>query len=218
MTHSLHREGRPDQLEQDFCVFIYPARGFNYIQSQPRVRRLVEIIYANEPVNMIPTSLRKNMYSEVTHEQILDSISAGPEGTRVYSVFDSRDKIRNLMRDMKEADAGISIMCSGLIDRVRDIAREVGLTPHTINLSLGIHGNTALLPPPDIRLFTTMCGHAVVSPRLVRDHIKKVKQGKLDPWEAGVSMAKPCACGIFNPRRAEKKLKDMAPIYTVSRY
>ena len=218
MTHSLHREGRPDQLEGDYCVFIYPARGFNYKNSQPRVRNLTEIVYANEPVNVFVMTLRESFYSEVTPEQMLDSISKGPDGARVYACFESRDKVRDVLKRMKDADEGVSIVCSGLIEPLREIAVEAGLRPHTINLSLGLHGDTKLLPPPDIRLFTTMCGHGMVSPQLVRNRIMKVKQGKMDAWEAGVSLTEPCACGIFNPRRAEGLLHELAPVYTVSRY
>jgi len=218
MTHSLHREGTRDSLLRDYAVFIYPARGFNYKGSQPKIRRDVEIFYGVGPDNMCSTSLRRNMYSEVTHEEVLDSITKGPEGTRVYAAFHSRDKIKELLIRLKEADQGISIMVSGLIDQVREIAAEVGLTPHTINLSLGIHGNTRRLPPDDIREFTTMCGHAVVSPDLVRDAIRKVKRGKKSMWDASVELALPCACGIHNPHRSTELMQKTAPTYTVTRW
>ncbi len=218
MTHSLHREGTRESLLRDYAVFIYPARGFNYKRSQPRIRRDVEIFYDVGPDNMCATTLRRNMYSEVTHEQVLDSISKGTEGTRVYATFSSREKIKELLTRLKEADQGISIMVSGLIDQVREIAAEVGLNPHTINLSLGIHGNTRRLPPADIRQFTTMCGHAVVSPHLVQDAIRKVKRGKTSCWEASVALASPCACGIYNPYRSTELLQRTAPTYTVTRW
>ena len=173
---------------------------------------------ADEPVNMIATALRENLYSEVTHEEVLDSIGNGDETTRVYSCFKSRENIKQLLKGFKEADEGISIMVSGLVDRVRDLAAEVGLSPHTINLSLGIQGNVSRLPPPDIRQFTTMCGHGVVSPHLVRDHIRKVKTGRTSTWDASVALAKPCACGIYNPYRSKEMLDDLAPVYTVSRW
>ncbi len=218
MTHSLHREGPIDSLERDYVVFIYPARGFNYKGNQSKVRHLVEIVYQNEPVNMISTALRENLYSEVSHEEVLDAIGNGDETTRVYSCFKSRENIKQLLTEFKEADEGISIMVSGLIDRVRDLAAEVGLSPHTINLSLGIQGNTSRLPPPDIRQFTTMCGHGVVSPHLVRDYIRKVKTNRISTWDASVALAKPCACGIYNPYRSKEMLDDLAPVYTVSRW
>jgi hypothetical protein len=214
MTHSLHREGRLESLEKDYAVFIYPARGYNYKGCAPKVKRLVEIVYQVGPANMIATTLRRNLYSGVRPEEVLESIR---EGVRVFSVFDSAEKIKKLLALFKDADQGISIVVSGLIDRVRDMAAEVGLDPHTINVSIGIHGNTDRLPPPEIRQFTTMCGHGMVSPLLVRDTIRKVKTGKIDSWNGSLTLAKPCSCGIYNPLRSRELLEEMIPIYTVSR-
>ena len=216
MTHSLHREGSLDSLERDFCMFIYPARGFNYAGSVPKMKKLVEILYQEGPANLVVASLRENMYRGVTPDQVLDSIKK--DGTRVYSTFHKREHLLNLLKRFKEEDQGISIVVSGLIDTVRDMAEEVGLKPHTINLSLGIHGRTDLLPPPDIRQFTTMCGHAMVAPDLVLDNVRKVKTGKTTSWDASKELAGPCACGIFNPFRSEELLRDMAPVYAVTRW
>lgn len=215
MTHSLHREGTLDSLERDSCLFIYPARGFNYAGSGPKVRRLMELLYQEGPSNMIVSTLRRNLYSGVTPDEVLNSIK---DGARVYCTFNSREKLKDALIRLKEADEGISIMVSGLIDRVREIASEIGLNPHTINLSLGIHGRTDRLPPPDIRQFTTMCGHGMVSPNLVRDVIRKVKTGKLSCLEGSVTLAAPCTCGIYNPHRSEELLKELTPLYTVARW
>jgi len=214
MTHSLHREGTIDSLERDYALFIYPARGFNYKGCAPKVRRLVEIVYQVGPVNLIATTLRRNMYSGVRPEEVLDSIQ---EGIRVFSVFNRREKIKEVLKRFKAADEGISIVVSGLIDRVREIALEIGLDPHTINLSLGVHGGTDHLPPADIRQFTTMCGHGMVSPNLVRDVIRRVNSGKISPWEGSLVLAKPCACGIYNPHRSVELLESLTPLYTVAR-
>ncbi|MCJ7830617.1 MAG: hypothetical protein MUP74_04430 [Desulfobacterales bacterium] len=215
MTHSLHREGQPASFERDYAVFIYPARGFNYKGCAPRVRKLVEILYQVGPANMIATTLRRNLYSGVRPEEVLDSIQ---EGCRVFSVFNTRAKLKDLLQRFKEADQGISIVVSGLVDRVREIAAEVGLDPHTINLSLGVHGNTRLLPPADIRQFTTMCGHGMVSPHLVRDVIRKVKTRKVDTWAGSLTLAKPCSCGIYNPYRSKELLDGLTPLYVVDRW
>lgn len=215
MTHSLHREGSIESLEEDYAVFIYPARGFNYKGCAPKVRRLVEIVYQRGPANIIASTLRKNMYGGVKPEEVLASIR---EGCRVFSVFNSREKVKALLRDFKEADQGISIVVSGLIERVREMAEEVGLDPHTINISLGIHGNTDLLPPPDLRQITTMCGHGMVSPNLVRDTIRLIRKGRADLWEGSLNLARPCTCGIFNPYRSRQLLEEIVPTYVVSRW
>ena len=207
MTHSLHREGPLDLLNKEFVLFVYPARGFNYDGSAPKIRRLGEMLFHQGPANLLVTSLRRNMYLGVSQEEILNSIK---DGSKIFCVLEDRKKI-------KEMDEGISIVISGVMDRVREVSAELGLTPHTVNLSLGIHGKTDRLPPADIRQFTTMCGHGMVSPRLIRDVIRRVKTGKLDLWGASLIVAAPCTCGIFNPCRSAEMLKDLVPLYTVNR-
>jgi hypothetical protein len=215
MTHSLHREGSPNSLEQDYVLFVYPAKGVTWNGSAPKVRRLAELVYRAGPANLILTTLRRNMYSGITPEEVVESITQ--DGTRIFCVFNGREKIKEALARIKQADEGISIVVSGLIDRVRDISAEVGIDPHTINLSLGIHGRTDRLPPADIREFTTMCGHGIVSPHLVSDVIRRVKTGKVGKWEGSIIMAKPCACGIFNPYRSLELLAEKLPLYTVDR-
>ena len=215
MTHSLHREGSVESLEREYVLFIYPARGFNYKGSAAKVRHNVELLYQAGPVNMIATSLRRNMYSGVTNEEVLDSIT---DGTRVFSVFNDREKLKKALMLIKEADEGISIMVCGVIDRVRDLSAELGIDPHMVNLSLGIHGRTDRLAPADIREFTTMCGHGVVSPFLVKDMIRRVRTRKISAWDASVLLAEPCTCGIFNACRSAELLRQKAPLYVVDRW
>jgi hypothetical protein len=215
MTHSLHREGMIDSLEEDYTLFIYPARGFNYDGSGPKARRLVELLYLLGPANMVVSTLRKNLYSGVRPEEVLESIK---DGAKVYCVFTSQERLKEALIRIKEKDEGISITVSGLIDRVREIAAEIKLNPHTINLSLGIHGRADYVPPPDIRQFTTMCGHGMVSPHLVRDVLRRVKRGRLNAWEGSLVLARPCVCGIYNPCRSKELLEDLAPLYAVHRW
>ena len=214
MTHSLHREGKLNSLERDYALLVMPARGFNHIGSGPKVRRLMELLYLQGPSN-IASSLRRNLYSGVSPEEVLDSVK---DGDRVFCVFNDREKLKQTLIRIKEMDEGISIVVSGLVDKVREITDEIGLNPHTINLSLGIHGRTELIPPPDIRQFTTMCGHGMVSPGLVRDVIRRVKTGKINTWEGSLILAGPCTCGIYNPHRSEELLQELTPLYTASRW
>lgn len=66
------------------------------------------------------------------------------------------------------------------------------------------------LPSNDILEVTTMCGHAMVSPNLVKAMAKEVKSGAKTPQEAAKLLAPNCDCGIFNIARAAKLLKAMA--------
>jgi hypothetical protein len=214
MTHSLHREGPLDLLNREYVLFVYPARGFNFDGSQPKIRRMGELLFQQGPANLITTNLRQNMYRAVSQEQILDSIQ---DGTKIFCVLEEREKIKDTLAKIKEMDAGISIVVSGVVDQIREVAAEIGVDPHTINVSLGIHGRTDRLPPADIRQFTTMCGHGMVSPDLIRDLLRRVKSAKLNLWEASLIAAAPCSCGIYNPSRSSEMLRDLVPLYTVNR-
>jgi hypothetical protein len=215
MTHSLHREGSIESLERDYCMLIYPARGWNNEGVTPKLQHILELVFLEDPSNLLIKTLHKNKYSGVSQKEMIDSVR---DNSRAFCVFSRRQSLTNALRAIKAADEGVSIVVSGLIDGVREICDEVGLEPHTINMSLGVHGRTDLLPPPDIRQYTTMCGHGMVSPGLIRDAIRKVKTGKLSAWDQSIVLAKPCACGIYNPHRSEELLKEMSPLYTVNRY
>jgi len=95
-----------------------------------------------------------------------------------------------------------------------EISAELDIEPHMVNLSLGIHGRTDRLPPADIREFSTMCGHGVVSPHLVKDMIRRVKTGKVSEWDGA------CSRGTLHlrdlqPCRSAELLREKAPLYTV---
>jgi len=215
MTHGLHREGTIDSLEGDYALYVYPARGINIPDSSLKVLHLLKLLYLTGPANISTTPFRRNLYSGVSQKEVLDNII---DGSQVHCLFKSKEKLKQALARIKEADEGMSIVVVGLIDQVRQIAAELGLNPHTINLSLGIHGTTRRLPPPEIRQFTTMCGHAMVSMGLVYDVIRKVKKSKVTAWEGSLILTAPCTCGIYNPYRSEKLLLEMAPLYTVNRW
>ena len=238
MTHSLHREGSPEALERDYVLFVYPSKGFNYKGSAPKVRHLTELIHQSDPVNIMAKTRRRkinggarpgdapegtiiegaNAYCVYNGRDMTPVDTIQFDGTRVYSVFNSREKLKEALQKIKEADEGISVVISGNIDSVREIAAEIGIDPHMVNLSLGIHGRTELLPPADIREFTTMCGHGLVSPHLVRDTIRRLKTGKITEEIACEILAKPCLCGIHNPSRSAELLREKSPLYTVDRW
>jgi heterodisulfide reductase subunit B len=81
------------------------------------------------------------------------------------------------------------------------------LKPHTVFLSLGIHGKKALLPEEQVLEMTTMCGHGMVSSLLSKAVIKKVESAEMTPEEGATLLAQPCPCGIFNTDRCQELLK-----------
>jgi len=74
MTHSLHREGSLIRWRETMFLFIYPARD-SITRKRPEGASHGRAALPGGPVNLIPTSLRRNMYSGVRPEEILESIT-----------------------------------------------------------------------------------------------------------------------------------------------
>jgi hypothetical protein len=69
-----------------------------------KVRRLAELGYQSGPANMLESKIRRNMYSGITLEELLESIEV--DRTRTYFVFGSREKVQEVRSKFKEADRG----------------------------------------------------------------------------------------------------------------
>lgn len=184
MTHTLHRQGTAENLANDYMVMALP--GVPAPDIRERMDKFYQICIKYQPVNA------------------KSSIS-----WRIY-VFDDKEKVDNVLREIVEADIGISIVVSGLYDKVRDCCHQAGINqPHTINYSLGFWGNTDKLPERNIFELTTMCGHSLVAPALVRDMAQRVAKG-FSAATASEKIAKSCICDIFNTRRGEILLDSIA--------
>jgi hypothetical protein len=203
MTHSLHRLGTAEELRGDYVLLVTPAVGFNHEGKTEALRRVVDIVFDAAPNNIASIEATGTIYTGTTKADIVDNMH---DRGRVRCCFGSREKMAEVMRRLGEADLGLSITVSGLIDEVVPMAREAGFEPHTINLSLGVHGNTSCLPSEEVLEITSMCGHALVASNLAKAMIKEVKAGRKSLDEAAVKLAQPCFCGIFNTERAKQIL------------
>jgi len=203
MTHSLHRRGTAESLSGDYVILCLPAVGINDDGHDSKLREFLRIALRHDPVNMGAIMLG-NMYSHKAQE-VVDSAHG-----IVHAVFVSKDVVSEVLKELKEADLGMSVVVSGIFENVDECAEKAGLKHHTANFSLGIWGKTEKLPSNDILEVTTMCGHAMVSANLVRAMVKEIKAGRKTPEEAAKVLAPQCACGIFNPKRAAKLLAAMA--------
>ncbi|HUU65249.1 MAG TPA: hypothetical protein VMW37_04000 [Dehalococcoidales bacterium] len=203
MTHSLHRRGTAESLSGDYVILCLPAVGINDDGHDSKLREFLRIALRHDPVNMGAIMLG-NMYSHKAQE-VVDSAHG-----IVHAVFVSKDVVSEVLKELKEADLGMSVVVSGIFENVDECAEKAGLKHHTANFSLGIWGKTEKLPSNDILEVTTMCGHAMVSANLVRAMVKEIKAGRKTPEEAAKVLAPQCACGIFNPTRAAKLLAAMA--------
>ena len=116
--------------------------------------------------------------------------------------FASQEALEAALREVKEADLGVSVTAIGLFDGIRATCQRLGLTPHTIQYSLGIWGDEDRKPEQPVLDVITMCGHGLIPRALVRKLIRDVQAGACTADEAASTLARLCPCGALNPVRA----------------
>jgi len=197
MTHSLHREGDIESLKNDYVILITPAIGINDKGSGKKLQKYLEILIEEGITNI----------GDVEHGSIMSGIDSKTftsylkDGKRIRASIADETKLKKILERIKKEELDLSITVSGLIDKIFDMSKKLAISPHTINMSLGIWGNKELLPPKEILEITTMCGHHMISKNLVTDMISRIQKGKITPEKATENIGKLCVCGIFNPER-----------------
>jgi hypothetical protein len=210
MSHTLHRRGTPESLKNDYIVFAMSAKGVNEAASNVKLKRFLEIVSRFGPVNL--GDMRTGNRYITTDQEIIDKTQ---DTSIVHGVFDNRESLIKALKALKDEDMGISVIVSGLLGNVQECCHEAGIERHTCETSLGIWGKKERLPDEDILRFTTMCGHGQVPFNLIKKMIAEVKEGRLTVREAAEEMAKPCQCGVFNPRRAEAMLEEILCLWGI---
>ncbi|RCW41997.1 MULTISPECIES: hypothetical protein [unclassified Halanaerobium] len=213
MTHTLHREGSVESLQDDLLLLITPAITYNDKGAAEKIKKMIDIVFDVGPTNYGCYELGMNILSGVEVDVIKEETK---DNSRIRCVFSDKEKFKDVLRRIIEADLGLSVTVSGLQSIVKEVLDEMEIDPHSVNLAMGTHGATEKLPDENFRKITTMCGHAMVAPGLVEDMIVKVKKGQLTIDEAAVEIAKPCICGVFNHERAALLLKEIMPLYVIT--
>lgn len=200
MTHTLNRKGLSEENAGEEIVFLAMVHRKNKRDQYENMKQLVEIVLKYRPMNML------GMPTGATTDQI-PRICAG--SGIATAVFNNKDDVNRLVNEIKEKKFSISIVLSGLFSDIRKICNASDLNEHTHNISLGIFGKTELLPDEKVLEITTQCGHALISPHLVKYVIGQIKKGKMTPEEGAERLVKPCVCGIANPERTVRILTEM---------
>jgi len=208
LSHTLHRIAGLDGIQDDFVILLMSTRTCPPDGTTTAgYKECFEIMLRNNVVNM--GGMGMGHLCTTTAEELLAKMDAiAPGLPMVHGVFSCREDLVNALREIKEADHGISVIVSGLVDATDCCTREAGVKRHSINYSLGIWGNTSKLPDERILQISSMCGHAMVSFNLIKKVVDDIKSGKTTAEKAAVELAKPCVCGIFNPARAQRLLKE----------
>ena len=205
MTHTLHRVGSEENLREDYVILAMPSKDINHEGSGPKLQEIIRICLKQGAVKAGDARLG-NEYHQGGLETMINNIE---DRAVVTAVFNDPDKLVGALKEIKERDFGMSIVVSGLFDRVKDCGHKSGLKVHTVNTSLGRWGATHKLPDTGVMEIQSMCGHGMVSVNLVLDTIEQVKKGGMSLEDAAERLFRPCQCGIFNTDRAKKLLKAM---------
>ena len=205
MTHTLHRSGTRESLSEDYILLSLPAFGINNAGSGATQKKFYEITLRHNPVNVGDTKLG-NMYN-LGVQKLIDSINK--DGSVVHAVFDNEEAAAKALKELKEADLGVSLVVSGIFNRVKEHCQKAGIHRHAVTYSLGIWGKTEKLPDEQTLDIATMCGHGMVSVSLIDSLAEDVKAGRKSAQDAAKEMARQCTCGVFNPVRAAKLITAM---------
>jgi hypothetical protein len=206
MTNTLHRQGTVENLKEDYVIFVTLARGINREGSAPKIHEFLRICQKYGPINIGSSKLGSVLQDDVKFQDLIANLK---DGATSAAVFTDLDTLQKVIAELIEADLGISINVSGLLDGVQECCHRDGIERHSVEHSLGFWGARDLLPERDILEFNTLCGHGMVSFSLIRKMIEYVKQRRLTPSEAAKIMGKCCECAVFNTTRAQHLLEKV---------
>ena len=205
MTHTLHRKADAGDAKKEFLLIAMPAKGVNHKGSQSKLVKILELCEAAGAVNLGDTQ-QSNIYflgsAQELYKRMLDGAIAG-------ALFDNKANVEKALKEIKAQDTGMSIVVTGDIEEINDICNTIGLSPHTVAKSLGIMGQTERLPTGDRLQLMTMCGHGMVTERMIKGALAEIQDGKTTVEDAVLKMTKCCVCGCFNPTGARGRLERL---------
>ncbi len=184
MTHSNHRQGTRENLQNDWVMLCLPYRGPPPVME--KVERYNDICRRHHAIN-----------------------PDRPRGWYIW-VFDKRENMEAALKELAEADLGLSVVVSGLFDEVAESCQRSGTRAHTVNHSLGFWGRAEKLPTREVLEITTMCGHGLVAPSLVWHLAERIRRDEVSPAAACQEMRRMCLCDILNHVRAEVLMGKLA--------
>jgi hypothetical protein len=190
----------------DFTIMCMAAQGYNDQGASEKLKEIYRLVAASNPDNLANDAIG-GRYTGYTDEELLEHMG---DKSYVSAAFADRSHLKDALIKIKEADLGLSVVVTGNYETVFTVLKEVGLKPHTVNMSLGIFGNIEKVPEKEITAISAMCGHGMVTRQRIENSIKKVKSKERSPEEAGKELASTCTCGIFNPRLAAQILERIS--------
>ena len=205
MTHSLHRSGEIESQKKDFNWFMYQTKGVNDVNIKPKALEYIAAAEAAGSENW--GDVKTGPITGYKAEEIKEKLS---DKSRIRGVFTSKEQVVEFLQRIKDKDLGMSCVITGVLSEVLPACETAGVTPHSINYSLGVWGNKSRLPDDVTLSVTTMCGHHMIPPKFVQHVMQQVEKGRMTPEEGSVKLANFCYCGIFNQVRCAEIISGNA--------
>jgi hypothetical protein len=203
MTHSLHRSGDIESQKRDFNWFMYQTKGVNDVGIKPKALAYIEAAEAVGSENW--GDVKTGPVTRFSPEEIKDKLS---DKSRIRGVFTRKDQVVGFLKRIKGQELGMSAVITGVLPEVLEACKEAGVTPHSVNYSLGVWGRKDKLPDEVTLSVTTMCGHHMIPPKFVSHIMKQVESGKMTPEQGAIRLSDFCYCGIFNQVRCAEIIRD----------
>ena len=218
MTNTLHRYGKSSSFQDDFILFCIPSPGKNDQGAVEKQKAFLRICARHKPVNMgngnrgsfkPERQLNPSSHWNRDHRPDWEGVISGVHkpGT-VAAVFDSKQKAEACLREVIEADLGLSVNLSTSVSGAKNVAECCGIPRHSVEYSLGFADPHDHLPNSQVLQLATMCGHGMVSFNMARKMLDMVREGRRTPDEAVATLARFCPCGVYNPARARRLLEE----------
>jgi hypothetical protein len=203
MTHSLHRSGDIESQKKDFCWFMYQTKGVNDVGIKSKALAFIEAAEAAGSENW--GDVKTGPITRFSPQDIKSKIT---DKSRIRGVFTRPDQVVNFLKNIKKLDLGMSAVITGVLTVVLAACKKAGVTPHSINYSLGVWGRKDKLPDEMTLSITTMCGHHMIPPKFVSHIMKQVESGKMTPVQGAIRLSDFCYCGIFNQVRCADIIRE----------
>ncbi len=200
MTHTLNRRGLSEDRPNDEIIILCMAQQKQKAQKQDAMKEITRTILKYKPDNIMGAP-----FGADDETIIATSARAGI----ITAVFNNNEDVKCVIEEIKSKKLGVSVVLSGLFRDVREVCSASKMKEHTYHISLGVFGRTDRLPDENTLKITTQCGHALISPYLVKDIVKKIRKGRMTSEEGAKLLVKPCVCGIGNPKKIEIILDEI---------
>ena len=218
MTNTLHRYGKAESFNDDYVIFAIPSKGKNDEDCIPKLKDFLNICLKHNPVNIGNgqrgiLAPQKNLGPRAHWKRTdIPDFNAVIEGVlkpgTVSAVFSKKSDAIECLKEVIEADFGISINISTSVENAKEAACECGITRHSVEYALAVSDPHDHLPNSQILSLSTMCGHGMVSFNMARKMLDMVREGRRIPEEAVKTLSRLCPCGVYNPERAKRLLNE----------